>query len=143
MTLLDEAKSHLDRAVDLRRKVHRHPEIGLDLPVTQQAILDALEGLPLDITKGTGCSSVVAVLEGAHPGPTILLRGDMDALVMPEDTGLDFASEVPNTMHACGHDTHVAMLASAAHLLAEHREDLHGRVLFMFQPGEEGGSEPG
>jgi amidohydrolase len=138
MTLLDEAKTHLDRAVDLRRRIHRHPEIGLDLPVTQKTILEALEGLPLEINTGTGCSSVVAVLEGAHPGPTILLRGDMDALAMPEDTGLDFASEVPNTMHACGHDTHVAMLATAARLLADHREDLHGRVLFMFQPGEEG-----
>src|SRR6185436_7861667 len=72
------------------------------------------------------------------PGPTILLRGDMDALAMPEDTGLPFASEVPGVMHACGHDGHTAMLAGAARLLAGRRASLAGSVLFMFQPGEEG-----
>ena len=76
--------------------------------------------------------------KGSRPGPTIILRGDMDALPMPEDTGLDFASRVDGCMHACGHDTHTAMLAGAAHLLSERRDDLAGRVLFMFQPGEEG-----
>ena len=78
------------------------------------------------------------MLEGARPGPTVLLRGDMDALPMPEDTGLDFASEVPGVMHACGHDTHVAMLVSAAKLLCARQSELAGRVVFMWQPGEEG-----
>jgi amidohydrolase len=138
MTLLDEAREHLDDAIAVRRRIHRHPEIGLDLPETQKIILEALDGLPLEVKTGTRTTSVTATLEGAHPGPTVLLRGDMDALPMPEDTGLEFASEVDGAMHACGHDTHVAMLLQAASLLAGHRDELHGRVLFMFQPGEEG-----
>jgi hippurate hydrolase len=87
---------------------------------------------------GAKCSSVLATLDGPHPGPTVLLRGDMDALPMHEDTGLDFASEVDGAMHACGHDAHTAMLATAARVIAAHRDELHGRVLLMFQPGEEG-----
>jgi amidohydrolase len=136
--LLQESNDLLDEAVDLRRRIHRHPEVGLDLPETQKKILEALDGLGYEIRTGAKTTSVVATLDGAHPGPTVLLRGDMDALPMPEDTGLDFASEVDNAMHACGHDTHVAMLATAAKLIARHREELHGRVLLMFQPGEEG-----
>ena len=89
-------------------------------------------------STGTGTTSVVAVLEGGQPGPTTLLRGDMDALPMPEDTGLAFSSTVDGTMHACGHDAHVAMLAGAAHLLSKRKNDVAGRVVFMFQPGEEG-----
>ncbi len=137
-TLLEEAAELQGDAVRLRRDLHLQPEIGLQLPRTQDRILAALEGLPLAVRTGEQVSSVVAVLEGARPGPTMLLRGDMDALPMPEDTGLGFASEVDNAMHACGHDTHVAMLAGAARLLADRRHQLAGRVLFMFQPGEEG-----
>jgi amidohydrolase len=136
--VVEEARALLGDAVELRRKVHRHPEIGLDLPQTQQAVLAALDGLGLDVATGRGTSSVIATLSGGHPGPTVLLRGDMDGLPMPEDTGLEFASEVPRAMHACGHDAHVAMLATAARLLAGRRNDLHGQVRFMFQPGEEG-----
>jgi amidohydrolase len=138
MTLLDESRTLLDGAVTVRRRIHRHPEIGLDLPETQKTILEALHGLPLEMKTGARTTSVTATLEGGHPGPTVLLRGDMDALPMPEDTGLEFASEVDGAMHACGHDTHVAMLLQAARLLAGHRDEMHGRVLFMFQPGEEG-----
>ena len=101
-------------------------------------MLCALADLPLQVHLGRSVTSVVAVLEGAHAGPTVLLRADMDALPLHEDTGLDFASEVDGAMHACGHDLHVAMLASAARVLADHRDGLAGRVLFMFQPGEEG-----
>lgn len=136
--LFAQARSLQPRTVALRRAVHRRPEVGLQLPETREAVLGALADLPLQVHLGVGVSSVVAVLEGDRPGPTVLLRGDMDALPMPEDTGLDFASEVPGRMHACGHDTHVAMLASAARLLADRRAELAGRVLFMFQPGEEG-----
>ena len=121
----------------LRRDLHRNPELGLDLPFTQQRILDALEGLPLEITLGRELSSVVAVLRGGRPGPTILLRGDMDALPVVEATGLDFASTNGN-MHACGHDLHVSGLVGAATLLAAHQDELAGTVVFMFQPGEEG-----
>ncbi|MHA6779721.1 M20 metallopeptidase family protein [Pseudonocardia saturnea] len=136
--LATAARALQPRTVALRRAIHRHPEIGLDLPRTRDAVLAALADLPLQVHLGVGVSSVVAVLDGARPGPTVLLRGDMDALPMPEDSGLEFASEVDGAMHACGHDTHVAMLASAARLLAGRRDDLAGRVLFMFQPGEEG-----
>jgi amidohydrolase len=122
----------------LRRALHRQPELGLQLPRTQDAIVAALDGLPLRLGRGGTLSSVVAVLDGARPGRTVLLRGDMDALPLHEDTGLDFASTVPGAMHACGHDTHVAMLVGAARLLAERRSEIAGRVVFMFQPGEEG-----
>ena len=136
--LTGEARAGLEEVIDLRRRIHRRPEIGLQLPRTQETIIQALDGLALAITTGRALSSVVAVLAGARPGPTILLRADMDALPMPEDTGLPYASEVPGAMHACGHDSHVAMLVGAARLLAARRDGLAGRVLFMFQPGEEG-----
>ncbi|MFP5068958.1 M20 family metallopeptidase [Pseudonocardia nantongensis] len=136
--LLAAARTLQPRTVALRRELHRHPELGLELPRTRDAVLRALADLPLTVHRGTTCSSVVAVLEGARPGPTVLLRGDMDALPLPEDTGLEFASGVAGAMHACGHDAHTAMLASAARLLAGYRERLAGRVLLMFQPGEEG-----
>jgi amidohydrolase len=136
--VLEEAGAQLADAVDLRRRIHERPELGNDLPVTQAAILDALDGLPLTITLGTSTSGVIAVLDGDEPGPTVLMRGDMDALPMPEDTDLEFKSTVEGAMHACGHDSHVAMLAGAAKLLVARRAHLAGRVAFMFQPGEEG-----
>ncbi|GAA1331263.1 M20 metallopeptidase family protein [Saccharothrix algeriensis] len=136
--LVEAARALQPRTVALRRQVHRHPEQGLDLPATQAAVQHALAGLPLEVTTGRSTTSVVAVLRGAKPGPTVLLRGDMDALPLQEETGLAYASEVAGSMHACGHDTHVAMLASAARLLCSRREALAGQVVFMFQPGEEG-----
>jgi amidohydrolase len=135
--LLAEARSLQRGTVALRRTLHRRPELGLDLPLTQAAVREALRELPLTTTTGRSCSSVVATLTGARPGPSVLLRADMDALPLREDTGLEYASEVPGAMHACGHDLHTAMLASAARLLCARRERLAGRVLFMFQPGEE------
>jgi amidohydrolase len=136
--LLDEARALQPRTVALRRQLHLHPEVGLQLPRTQQAVLDAIGDLDLRVRTGESVTSVVAVLDGASPGPTVLLRGDMDALPLREDTGLEFASQAEGAMHACGHDTHMAMLAGAARLLAARRQDLAGRVVFMFQPGEEG-----
>src|SRR5712692_9675197 len=136
--ILRDAESILDDTIQLRRRIHRHPELGLTLPRTQGAVLDALDGLDLDVRTGQRTTSVVARLAGARPGPTILLRADMDALPMPEETGLPFASEVNGAMHACGHDAHTAMLVGAARLLARRRDSLAGSVLFMFQPGEEG-----
>ena len=137
-TLLEEARSLQDRTVALRRSLHAHPELALELPWTQQRVADELADLPINLTPGTGCTSLIGVLDGAEPGPTVLLRGDMDALPMPEDTGLDFASAVEGVMHACGHDAHTAMLASAARLLSDRRGEIAGRIVFMFQPGEEG-----
>jgi amidohydrolase len=136
--VLAEAGALLDDVVALRRDLHRRPELGLDLPETQARVLEALDGLPLTVRTGERLSSIVADLDGGRPGPTVLLRGDMDALPMPEDTGLDFASEVDGAMHACGHDAHTAMLVGAARLLAARRGDVAGRVRFFFQPGEEG-----
>lgn len=136
--LVAEARDHLDAAVALRRTLHRWPEVGNHLPVTRENVLGALDGLPLDITLHDTTSGIAALLTGTKPGPTVLLRGDMDALPMPEETGLDFASNVDGAMHACGHDTHTSMLVAAARLLSGRRDEIAGRVLFMFQPGEEG-----
>ena len=136
--LLSAAYNDADRTIDLRRRLHRQPEVGLQLPQTQATVLDAFAELPVEVTTGKAVSSVVGVLRGARPGPTYLLRADMDALQVHEDTGLPFASEIPGAMHACGHDTHVAMLLGAARLLAERRDLLAGQVVFMLQPGEEG-----
>lgn len=122
----------------LRRELHQNPETGLHLPITQQIVLDALNGLGLEITTGHATTSVTAVLRGAPGGPAVLLRGDMDALPVSEDTGLEFASTREGVMHACGHDLHTAMLIGAAKVLAAHRDALEGDVVFMFQPGEEG-----
>lgn len=136
--LVAQAKWFQKDAVALRRSLHRHPEVGNHLPATREQVLGALDGLPLDITLHKTTSGIAAMLTGDKPGPTVLLRGDMDALPMPEETGLDFSSVNKNIMHACGHDTHTSMLVQAAHVLAERKGDIAGRVLFMFQPGEEG-----
>ena len=136
--LLDEAAGLLPGAIELRRTLHRFPEIGNHLPTTREHLLGAIDALPLDVTVHETTSGVAALLTGGRPGPTVLLRGDMDALPLHEDTGLDFASSVDDRMHACGHDAHTAMLVGAARLLAGRAGDLCGRVLFMFQPGEEG-----
>ena len=137
-SLKAEAADLLCDTVELRRAIHAFPELGLELPRTQRRVLDALADLDLDVTVGSEVGSVVATLVGDAEGPTILLRADMDALPMPEDTGLEFASEVNGAMHACGHDAHVAMLYGAARLLAARRHELRGSVKFLFQPGEEG-----
>jgi hippurate hydrolase len=121
----------------LRRAIHAEPEIGRDLPRTQEKVLAALDGLPLEVSRGRALSSVTAVLRGGQPGATVLLRGDMDALPVAERTGLPHASRIDGAMHACGHDLHTAMLAGAARLLSARRAELAGNVIFMFQPAEE------
>ncbi len=137
-SLATSAAALLDGVVELRRAIHVHPELGLHLPRTQEAVLAALGPLSLEVRTGDGLTSVVADLDTGRDGPTVLLRGDMDALPMPEDTGLEFASEVEGRMHACGHDAHTSMLVGAARLLHGRRDSLRGRIRFMFQPGEEG-----
>jgi hippurate hydrolase len=133
-----QAAEVMDQAVTVRRRIHSEPELGLELPRTQELVVDQLSSMGLRTVNGRNCSSVVAVLEGEKEGPTTLLRADMDALEMPEDTGLEFASKVKGRMHACGHDAHTAMLLGATRVLQAHRPDLSGRVVLMFQPGEEG-----
>ena len=128
----------LDDMITLRRAIHQEPEIGLQNPKTTAKAKAALAGLPLDIVDSTSTTGFMAILRGPANGRTVLLRGDMDALPLQEDTGLDFKSCTDGAMHACGHDTHVAMLVGAARALCARRDQLSGTVVFMFQPGEEG-----
>lgn len=143
MHLLDDAQSMAGELTRLRETLHREPEIGLQLPRTQERVLAALDGLPLEITSGTSTTSVTAVLRGtaadrpAVDAPVVLLRGDMDGLPVQEASGVDYASRIDGAMHACGHDLHTTMLVGASRLLSAHRDRLAGDVVFMFQPGEE------
>jgi metal-dependent amidase/aminoacylase/carboxypeptidase family protein len=136
--LHDDAYELAPYLTELRHTLHQSPEIGLQLPITQQTVLAELDGLGLEVSTGTALTSVTAVLRGVPGGPTVLLRGDMDALPVSEATGVEFASKIDGAMHACGHDLHTAMLVGAARLLSAHRDELAGDVVFMFQPGEEG-----
>lgn len=136
--LLAAAQAIAPDLAALRHELHRTPEIGLDLPATQAIVLRELAALGLEATPGRELGSVTAVVRGARPGPAVLLRGDMDALPVTEDTGEPFTSERDGVMHACGHDLHVAGLLGAARLLVERRADWAGAVVLMFQPGEEG-----
>jgi amidohydrolase len=135
---VDAADALLPDMIELRRAIHAEPEIGLHNPLTTAKAKAALAGLPLEYTEGPSTTGFIATLRGPSNGRTVLLRGDMDALPMHEDTGLDFSSTFENAMHACGHDTHVAMLVAAARALCAQRDRLAGTVQFMFQPGEEG-----
>lgn len=129
--------------IALRRAIHAEPEIGNHCPRTTEKLKAALAGLPLEIHDSKSTTGFVAILRGGRAGVgsntrTVLLRGDMDALPMSEETGLDYASTIPGAMHACGHDAHSAMLAGAARALCTRKEELAGTIVFMFQPGEEG-----
>ena len=138
MSTVELAERFRDEIITLRRALHQVPEFDFDLPKSQQLILDALEGLPLEITLGKELSSVTAVLRGgAGPGPVVLLRGDMDALPVTERADVPFVSQHVGMMHACGHDLHVAGLVGAAKVLCALQAELPGDVVFMFQPGEE------
>ncbi len=123
----------------LRRDIHKEPELGFNTEKTAQKVLDALDGLPLELQTGVAKNGIVATLEGGGDGPTVGLRADMDALPIHEETGLPFASETDGKMHACGHDGHTSMLVGAAHALSGKRDRLNGTVKFFFQPAEEGG----
>ncbi|MGZ4590070.1 MAG: M20 metallopeptidase family protein [Actinomycetes bacterium] len=143
-TILEQARALAPELTALRRRVHQVPEIGLELPLTQRLVLDALRGLDLEISTGTSLSSVTAVLRGRADGPVVLLRADMDALPVTEEVPVPYASTHPGVMHACGHDLHVAALVGAARILHARRDELAGDVVLMFQPGEEGpgGAQP-
>jgi len=123
--------------VALRRTFHQHPELSGEEHETAARVADALRDLDLDVRTGIHGTGVLGVLDGGKPGPTVLLRGDMDALPIQEETGLDFSSENDGVMHACGHDAHTSSLLGAAMILAQHRDDVHGQVRFCFQPHEE------
>jgi hippurate hydrolase len=135
-SILEQAQSMLPELQTLRRKLHQIPEFGLELPNTLKAILDEVSGLG-EITLGKSITSAVLRIKGDLPGPTVLLRADMDALAVIEDTGLEFSS-TNGFMHACGHDLHMAMGVGAAKILASRSSELKGEVIIFFQPGEEG-----
>jgi hippurate hydrolase len=137
-TLRAAAEVILPDVIQVRRRLHQRPELGLALPHTQALVAEELARLGLDHRLGTGVGSVTALIDGFRPGRTIILRADMDALPLGEETGLHFSSQNEGVMHACGHDTHVAMLLGAARLLAARSDLFSGRVVLMFQPGEEG-----
>ena len=134
--LLAEAAGWAQTLIGIRRELHQIPEFALDLPKTQARILAAIEGLG-EITLGKDLTSIALVIRGGKPGPTVLLRADMDALKVEEETGLEYAS-TNGFMHACGHDLHMAGAIGAAQILASHKDELNGDVLIWFQPGEEG-----
>ncbi|RPH60019.1 MAG: amidohydrolase, partial [Chloroflexi bacterium] len=122
----------------LRRDFHLHPELGFKEIRTAGIVAKELQALGLEVTTGVGQTGVVALIEGGQPGPTILLRADMDALPIVEQTGAEYASQNPGVMHACGHDGHTAVLLTVARMLHAIRDELPGTVKLVFQPAEEG-----
>lgn len=139
MSMLDEALKIKDYTIERRRDFHRHPELGFEEKRTAKIVADTLTDLGLDVTPGIAETGVIGVLQGTTDKPVLLLRFDMDALPIQEETGADYASENPGKMHACGHDSHVAVGLSVAKLLSKRREELRGTIKFVFQPAEEGG----
>jgi len=139
MPNIDRIEGFADELTAIRRDLHAHPEIGFEEVRTSGIVADKLTQWGIEVHRGLGGTGVVGVLKGkGSGGKRIGLRADMDALPMPEDTGLEFASAIDGCMHACGHDAHTAMLIGAARLLHTRRAQLPGTVRFMFQPGEEG-----
>ena len=134
--LLKEASALEPQLQQWRRTLHRHPEVGFDLPHTKELVKKALTEMGYE-PKDCGKAGVIALAGGKKPGKTILLRADMDALPIHEDSGEEFSSEVPGKMHGCGHDMHTAMLLGAAKLLKAHEDELEGTVKLEFQPAEE------
>lgn len=133
---LKEAKQIEPELIGLRRKLHAHPEDGNREFITSQLLIDELEKCGVEVKRMLE-TAAVGILRGAHPGKTVALRTDMDALPIEEDTGLPFASEVKGFMHACGHDIHMSALIGAARLLSAHRGEMYGNVVFLLQPAEE------
>jgi amidohydrolase len=138
MNFKHEAEKLFDEMVTARRDFHRYPELGFQETRTSGIVADRLTDLGLEVQRGVAKTGVVGLLEGACPGPTLLLRFDMDALPIQEETGLDFASQNPGVMHACGHDGHTSMGLALAKILAQHQSEMAGTIKFMFQPAEEG-----
>ena len=133
---LNEARAMQEELSRIRREIHKKPEVGMDLPITTAFVMEQLEkhGIKAERIIDSGIS---AVIEGGKPGKTLLLRADMDALPLAEESGEEFASEFPGKNHGCGHDMHATALIGAAILLNKYKDQLHGRVKLMWQPGEE------
>lgn len=135
---LELPRDLIDDVVATRRDLHAHPELGFEEVRTAALVATRLRSFGYDVHAGIGTTGVVGVMRGARPGRTIMLRADMDALPLPEETTHAFASTAPGKMHACGHDGHVAILLGAARALAERRGDVAGTIVLCFQPAEEG-----
>jgi amidohydrolase len=133
-----QAQELFDDTRRMRRDFHRHPELGFKEIRTAGIVAKELNSLGLEVTTGIAETGVVALLEGQGEGPVVLLRFDMDALPIQEETGAEYASQIPGVMHACGHDGHTAIGLSVARILQAHRDKLNGKVKFVFQPAEEG-----
>ncbi|MEO8303132.1 MAG: M20 family metallopeptidase [Betaproteobacteria bacterium] len=127
----------MDDVIALRRSIHEHPELAFDEHETAKRVQAFLTRLGIPFRSGVGGTGIVALLEGAKPGPTVAIRADMDALPMSEPAGLPFASKVAGKMHSCGHDAHTAIALGVAAVMSEARPELPGRVMFIFQPAEE------
>lgn len=138
MTMLTQALEIKEETIQLRRDFHRHPELGFEEVRTSGIVAERLQTLGIEVTTGIGKTGVVGLLRGTAETPVLLLRFDMDALPITEDTGVDYASETPGKMHACGHDSHTAVGLSVAKILASKRDQLPGTIKFVFQPAEEG-----
>ena len=133
-----EVSELFEELVSIRRQIHMNPELLYDLPLTTKLVKDYLTGLDLEVIPNVGISGVVGIIK--NPGPCIMLRADMDCLPLQEENEVPYKSKIPGRMHACGHDTHVAMLLIAAKVLAKRKNSLKGSVKFVFQPAEEGGN---
>lgn len=145
------AASIESKVIEWRRDFHQHPELGNQEIRTAKIVADHLRSLGIEVQEGVAVTGVVGILKGGKPGPTVALRADMDALPVPERNDLPFRSQVvaeyngqkTGVMHACGHDTHVAILMGVAEVLSNMKSDISGTVKFIFQPAEEGIMEPG
>lgn len=136
--MLDRARTLQPKLVEIRRHIHKHPELGFQEYRTSEYVSEQLEALGIEHQRGIAKTGIVATL-GDGNGPTVALRADMDALPILEANDVSYKSQTPGVMHACGHDAHTAMLIGAAELLS--KEKLHGTVRLLFQPSEEGGAE--
>ena len=136
MQLSEQIEQYRDEVIALRRDFHRYPELGFEEHRTAKVVEAYLKALGL-ATRRMSKTGVVALLEGSRPGPVLMLRADMDALPITEANDVDYQSQHPGVMHACGHDAHMAMLLIAAKVLSKHRDTLAGTIKFVFQPNEE------
>ncbi|GAC1690910.1 MAG: hypothetical protein PVS2B1_13410 [Candidatus Dormibacteraceae bacterium] len=138
--ILDAAQSIAEEIVSDRRAIHAHPELAYQERQTAALVEARLTDLGIEHRGGVGGTGVIGLVRGARPGPTVLLRADMDALPITEESDEPYVSHNVGVMHACGHDAHTAMLLGAARILQERRTQFDGAVKLMFQPAEEGGA---
>ena len=143
MNFLEEAKSREHEMIEMRRRIHIRPELAYHEVATAAFVAKRLGALGIETMPGVGGTGVLGIVRGGKGGRVVALRADMDALPVEEQADVDFRSRVKGVMHACGHDSHVAMLLGAASILASHRDELHGTVKFLFQPAEENGGRGG